>query len=138
MKIGFTGTQLGMSQSQRDELNRILRDETDFISEFHHGDCIGSDSEAHDIAENLGFDIVIHPPTDPRKRAFKKSKRINQPLPYLERNHVIVSETDKLIATPSSRHEQLRSGTWATIRYARKLNRPIHIIFPNGNVQNER
>ncbi len=135
MKIGFTGTQLGMTQLQRDALYRLLRDETGFVLEFHHGDCIGSDSEAHDIAEQLGFEIVIHPPENPNKRAFKKGTRTRVPNPYLVRNHAIVNQTDKLIATPSNKFEKLRSGTWATIRYAKKAKRPICIIFPNGEHQ---
>ena len=34
--------------------------------------------------------------------------------------------------------EQLRSGTWATVRHARKLKRPIVIINPDGTLLLER
>jgi hypothetical protein len=33
-----------------------------------------------------------------------------------------------LIATPESLTEELRSGTWATIRYARKIKKPCLIL----------
>lgn len=46
--------------------------------------------------------------------------------PYLERNKDIANEgIDGLIAAPSGWVEELRSGTWATVRYARKLKRTI-------------
>jgi hypothetical protein len=33
--------------------------------------------------------------------------------------------------------ERLRSGTWATVRYARKLRKPITILWANGEVTEE-
>ena len=34
----------------------------------------------------------------------------------------------------SEAEEQLRSGTWSTIRYAKRQNKPTTIIFPDGSV----
>ena len=45
----------------------------------------------------------------------------------------IVDESDTIIAFPASAEEVIRSGTWATIRYARKTKTPLHIILPDGN-----
>ena len=49
---------------------------------------------------------------------------ILQPLPPLVRNHEIVDvltgKEDRFIATPAEEAEILRSGTWSTIRYARR------------------
>ena len=56
------------------------------------------------------------------------------PKDYLDRNHDIVDQTDLLIATPKENTEVLRSGTWATIRYAKKINKPTWIIETNGNI----
>jgi hypothetical protein len=39
-----------------------------------------------------------------------------------------------VIAAPMSSAEILRSGTWATIRYARKAGKPVLIIWPNGEL----
>jgi hypothetical protein len=44
----------------------------------------------------------------------------------------IVVESELLIATPKEVKEQLRSGTWATVRRARKVGIPIILITPDG------
>lgn len=134
MAIGFTGTQRGMTDAQHISFEaglRFMLDVSDRI--FRHGDCIGADAEAHEIAVKLGYQVVIHPPVDPKKRAWCKGAiRIAVPKPYIERNHDIVDETHILMATPGEDVEQLRSGTWATIRYARKKGRKLLIIGPEG------
>lgn len=135
MILGFTGTSAGMSAYQRLALLKIL--EQGDVGEFHHGDCVGADAEAHDIADSMDISIVIHPPTDTRHRAYKTPKGDDwgdmmwlPPKPYLERNHDIVDACDKLIAAPKEDTEQLRSGTWATVRYARKVGKPVVILLP--------
>ena len=49
---------------------------------------------------------------------------------YIERNHDVVDTCDLLIAMPNTELEVVRSGTWATIRYARKLKKVIVILEP--------
>lgn len=49
--------------------------------------------------------------------------------PYLKRNIDIVDNTDILIGCPSG-EEIVRSGTWHTIRYAKKQNKKIMMIRP--------
>lgn len=134
MKIGFTGTQHGMTPDQKHTVVNLLsrRD-----GEFHHGDCIGADADAHDIAENLPYWIVSHPPINDAKRAHKKAHEFREPKDYLARNRDIVDETERLLATPREFEEELRSGTWATIRYARTRGRPVFIVLPDGKVQVE-
>ena len=93
MKIGFTGTQIGMCKDQRNQLYHYLKDLG--ATEFHHGDCIGADKQAHDIALAIGVDIIIHPPENDKKRAFCEGyKRRAKPLPYLDRNRRIVDTCD--------------------------------------------
>ena len=43
MIIGFTGTQLGMSRQQKVSVMKAMVDLD--ITELHHGDCLGADSE---------------------------------------------------------------------------------------------
>jgi hypothetical protein len=137
MKIGFTGTQIGLTLHQQGEVKRILVEVWSKLLpeetiEFHHGDCIGSDAQAGSIASLLGCIIHVHPPIDARKRAYAKGNVTYAPKEYIERNHNIVDLCNLLIATPRSKDEEIRSGTWATIRYARKRNIPIILITPNG------
>ena len=128
MKVGFTGTQKGMTIKQKRNFFRILK--TIHFTEFHHGDCKGADKEAHDIVALFFKDvtIIIHPPDNDLKRAHCVGDVWCLPKPYLERNHDIVNECNILIAIPKNNNEVLRSGTWATIRYARKKYKEIIIV----------
>jgi hypothetical protein len=129
MIIGFTGTQKGMTSYQMSKCYKVL--ERHNPTEVHHGDCIGSDSQFHDIAMGLDIAIVIHPPINPAKRAFKEDYFRRHPaVDYLVRNNHIVNQCEILIATPETVEEELRSGTWATIRAARKADKVVIIIPP--------
>src|SRR6267142_1091869 len=132
MKTGVTATQRGITRLQEHTIEDLLRADTDEDRELHHGDCIGGDDEIHGIAELVtGYQIVIHPPSNPTKRAFR-SGTVLTPKPYLERNHDIVDATQRLIAAPGEFKEQLRSGTLVTVRYARKMGKPVTIVYPDG------
>jgi hypothetical protein len=135
--IGFTGTQIGMTGPQKRTFETIF--DTRFKSHlihFHHGDCIGADAEAHEIARQYGTSVKIHihPPINDSKRAFKKGDTYYEAKEYLDRNHDIVNSSDILIGTPRSQEEELRSGTWATLRYAKKNGKKYVIIYPDGQV----
>jgi hypothetical protein len=134
--IGFTGTQTGMTDAQRATLHRLLSDRARTgPAELHHGDCVGADAEAHLIATRLQIPVVLHPPTDPSRRAFcAPVQRSFPPRPYLERNHGIVEATTVLVATPSTATERRRSGTWATVRYARKRGHSVIVVNPDGTL----
>lgn len=68
MIVGFTGTQSGMSQFQKDTLKEILIVEK--CHEFCHGDCYSADKQANDIASEIIRYITIFPPDNPSKRAW--------------------------------------------------------------------
>jgi hypothetical protein len=143
-KIGFTGTQSGMTSAQKLMFDAIMFTANEHNAmEFHHGDCVGSDKEAHEavllLSKHLKCTVktIIHPPTIKTKRAFCHSDESREPLPYLDRNQKIVDATDVLIATPAEKKEKLRSGTWATVRRARKQGKPIFIINPDGTLIEE-
>ena len=102
--------------------------------ELHHGDCVGSDAQVHRVAKSLGCRIVLHAPLNPIKRARCDADSYWPERPYIERDHDIVDATDSMIATPAEFSEQLRSGTWATIRYARKVGRQVTIVYPYGSL----
>lgn len=120
MKVGFTGTRNGMSQSQKEQFVLLLNDLKP--SEFHHGDCTGADAEAHDIVREFfpACKIVVHPPKSTYLQAFKQGDQILEPLNYLVRDKKIVDMTHYLVGAPLTDVEQKGSGTWYTIRYATK------------------
>jgi len=133
-RFGFTGTQNGMTEAQKAALRNYLNGGE---GEFHHGDCIGADAQAHEIAQEFGYCPVLHPPTNYSKRAWCEvpSHLMRPERSYLDRNRCIVDATIALIATPAEFEEQPRGGTWYTVRYARKQGKPVVLILPDGSIQ---
>lgn len=134
-RLGFTGTQLGMTPEQSLAVETLL---FVYVAEYdwlHHGDCIGADADANRIARFVGYSTKAHPPTVTAKRAYCEVDQTAQPKYYLTRNHDIVNETVMLIATPRQSDEVMRSGTWATIRYAVKRSKPVIIVAPDGTLE---
>ena len=88
-----------------------------FGDEFRHGVCVGSDLQAAAIAVSLGYHEARFPAgSNP-----------------LARNRIIVDGSQLMFATPNQPREVLRSGTWATIRYANKTYTPGITIWPDGS-----
>lgn len=140
MKLGFTGTQHGMTSQQKD--TAMLYAMSCQPKEAHMGDCVGADKEFHDIIHDINKKFPAHKcatighiPIYDTKRAFCLYDVVKEPKPYLERNHEIVNSCDILIAAPKESYEQQRSGTWATVRYAKKKNKPVVIVYPNGDME---
>lgn len=138
--IGFTGSQEGPSHRQMGYLRVLLQGFQKVFREleFHHGDCIGADDEAAGVASALGIPLIMHPPDDDSRRAFTNKRLVHAqiwyPKGYLARNHDIVNQTELLIACPKEFLEVVRSGTWATIRYARKKGKKILLLDWFGGV----
>jgi hypothetical protein len=129
--FGLTTTRHGMSGEQKAAMRTFLLGS---IGELHHGLCVGGDADGHQIAREFGYWIVGHPPTSAALRANLSCDEMRPAKPYLVRNKHIVDETIALIAAPSEPEEQPRGGTWSTVRYARKIGRPVVLILPNGQV----
>lgn len=129
MKVGFTGTRHGMTVAQFSALRSILLGSG---GEFHHGDCVGADEEAARLARSLGFHIIGHPPVDEKNRAYFQSDEERTPLPFLARNKQIVIETETLIAAPFEATEIQRSGTWSTLRFAKRTEGNYWLLRPDG------
>lgn len=130
MIVGFTGTQHGMTNLQKLMFVGVLARLCP--NQFHHGDCIGADAEADALVREHAPKcfIVIHPPEDETKRAFCHAHKVMPPKPYLDRNRAIVFACEELVAAPQDRVEEIRSGTWMTIRAARRSGKTIHMVWP--------
>jgi hypothetical protein len=141
LDIGITGSRNGGNDQQYSALTRLLSyDYGTAEKRLHHGCCIGVDEFAALTAKDVGYYIVGHPPYHPftiSDASINESDLVEAPKPYLDRNRDIVHVSTLLIAVPESDHEVLRSGTWSTIRYARKLNKLIFIIDTDGRIQVE-
>lgn len=139
MKIGFTGTRNGITAPQELALMNFIEQVPEF--EFHHGCCVGADADATLVVkDHSGATIIGHPPELQvmiSAGALLINDEVKEPLPYLERNHRIVDACDVLLACPKTMEEEQRSGTWATIRYARKRGKRIVIFWPSGQVSEE-
>ena len=135
MKLGMTGNRYGMNTTSKKKLIEFIKNNK--IDEVHHGDCVGADKEFHDICVSNNIKIIIHPPTDDKLRAFCQSDNILPQKEYIQRNKDIVDSTDMLIGFPNGKKETLHSGTWSTIRYARKKQKQIYLIFPDGDISNK-
>ena len=149
MRVGFIGTQSGMTNFQKEEVRNMLA----FLkaTEFCHGDSLGSDSESNKIAMEYGIkNFTIFPPSESRKRAYcfllpemtynwhtiinASTGIINvrwMPVDtYLNRSKHIIDNTDYIIACPKEHQHNIKSATWSAIRYAWKIKKNITIIPP--------
>ena len=132
MKLGFTATREGMSQRQKDYVVAFLIEFRP--TEAHHGLCVGGDEEFHALVREHSPNtrIIGHPPkiNDLVPEGLTWScDEVRKPKAYLTRNHDIVDETDEMLACPKEKKEVLRSGTWATIRYAKKIGKEVTVIY---------
>lgn len=140
-RVGFTGTQVGMTSDQLLEVRRLLAEYQPTF--FIHGGCVGADEEADRIAFELGIHRVIRPqnhkpelsiPREIFERRVNKASRVTilpAKLP-LARNLDIIRDSMRVIACPRLRKEELRSGTWMTIRNARRVlgKYNVDVVWP--------
>lgn len=146
MQIGFTGTQMGMTTFQKEMVETILTIRGTYfasVHQVHHGNCIGADEEFHEIVRKIDptMPIIVHPPIKQEKEssiAWNSNDTDTNVIilvrkDYLKRNHNIVNASELMIVCPSEEEEQLRSGTWATYRYANKKHKHVFLILPYPN-----
>jgi hypothetical protein len=140
--LGFTGTRHGMTPEQLAQLRAYwmtAQEGAGLPIRLHHGDCIGSDAQAHALAKDLGFSVTLHPPVDPRLRAYCEldvmaDDDMRPPKPYLDRDRDIAEACSTLFATPGQDHYRLHSGTWYTVRYGVNVleSHNVYILRTNG------
>ncbi len=136
-RVGFTGTQKGMTDMQMMSVKALVELYSPGI--FAHGCCIGADAQFNGLADQPLNTIIQHPPENQYKMApcpVVHAELVRRdPQPFLIRNHTIVQESYILIAAPAEYDEVARSGTWSTLRYAKKYTLlPIFHVEPNGAV----
>lgn len=137
MRVSFTGTRQGMSFVQRQQFEEWLKANGANVSLFVHGGCVGADIEAHSaVRYHFGKKIFITClPSDSAKtsRVPRDCGHVGEPKSPRIRDRDIVDLGDNLlIAAPLTDAEVVRSGTWTTVRYARKKKVPVLILGRDG------
>lgn len=133
--VGFSGSRYGMTHRQNVAVRKLLAEGS--WTTLHHGDCVGSDAVAHEIARDLGLNVCIHPPRSLSRRAGLVGDKNFVPTDYLRRNRNIVGESEALIATPSTIDGAATGGTWYTIQYALQHDRKLFVVSPAGRIMTE-
>lgn len=140
--IAVTGTSRGMTQGQIDQARDFLKALYTMrgFRRLRHGDCIGADAQFARIAKDIGFYLIAHPghPKDPNETKYRAFTDFNDEVlpakPFIARDHDMVDESAFLLAAPYQDYEVNRSGTWATVRYARdKVEIPVGFVYPGRN-----
>ena len=136
IKIGFIGNcRYGLDSEQKDNIISILDIYDNII--VSHGDCIGSDTDFHNLCMNYRNEhpnkyirIEIFPSNNLKLRAFNEPDLLREKKQSnLKRNLDIIKNSQILIAFPIDKNkEQSRSETWSTIRKAREQKLIIHIL----------
>lgn len=143
--VGFTGTRKGMTLSQWQTVQDILVTLFDpqGTNEWHDGDCVGADSQAHASVAILQdtYDIILHghPCNLTKYRAYNEYTVEHEVKAPLVRDKDIVNDSDVMVAAPEGYNEVFKgSGTWATIRYTRhKFPSKLYLAWPDGTVTEE-
>lgn len=135
MNVGITASRNGPTDYQMCLIEGLLL--YDNVEVFRHGSCKGGDVAVARLIRKLfpKCYIIAHP--GPKDNPFYESSGVDDEIlpnkEFLERNRDIVNNIDKLYALPEG-PETLRSGTWSTVRYAKKINKQVCIISPDGGI----
>ncbi len=137
--FAFTGSREGCTPPQEECLRRlfgILFGKG--YRTLHNGCAVGADLTAAKLAKGV-FRLVGHPCNLARyvsEEAVGLCDEVREVCPPLDRNKAMVDLSAVLVACPNGA-EEVRSGTWATIRYARKSRRPILLCDCNEKLHAE-
>lgn len=145
MIIGFTATRTGLSNQQLAWLVTVFEDgvRDGTIKEVHHGACVGGDAAVHAQAIENEVPIHVWPPVNPKYLAVETLTphplvTVHPRMPYLDRDRRIVGASKGLVALPkqdAQPERMLWGGTWYTVDFAERMNRPVIICYPNGVVE---
>ena len=138
MRISFTGTRRGMSAYQERQFEDLIRFYfgRGLMNLFTHGACVGADVQAHRIVRRIfGTSVMIgaFPSNHETSRIEELRDDCNfvaAEKPPLERDRDVVDAgKDLLIAAPLQMLEARRSGTWTTVRYARRIGVKVEVMM---------
>jgi hypothetical protein len=133
----FSGSRHGMLLAQVGTLAAFLWPLSQVKrAEFHQGGCVGADALAAELCRNFGG-IGVHTwPASDVDGKWRASGReddvVHDAMPALARTRAYIDLCGRYYACVRDYAMVRRSGTWAGIRYACKLEKQGAVIFPNG------
>jgi hypothetical protein len=114
------------------------------MSEFHDGDCVGADDQAHRLVDHYRYltkqkiKMHGHPCNIDAQRAWNEFDVEHQAKAPLQRNRDIVACSEVVYAAPKEFEEQMRgSGTWATMRYCVRQGVKLVVVWPDGTYEED-
>lgn len=133
-----------MTEAQLDTFSKFIQENRKQYYLMNNGDCVGADGEAQDLC--VVYFCTQHIRMYPAfELGHHKRVGVFTGLPHvvymhkvtepLKRNRLMVDDASLVVATPAENSEVLRSGTWATIRYAVTRGKKLHIIMPDGKIE---
>lgn len=143
--LGFTGSRHPLLEPQLLSLERLLR--VLFgggARKAVHGAATGADEAFALACRELMFEEIVARPGDLPQwvsaAALAASSVVHPAEANATRNGKIVGDCTVMIACPAAPEgaaESRRSGTWMSVRMARKAARPIWVVWPCGKVTKE-
>lgn len=135
MILGVSGTRSRPSDMQIAFLEKAISYSE--VIEVHHGDCVGLDNWAHNLAIKHHKLIVVHPPDVEKWRAYCTNKNATI-LPvkwYTNRNLDIILASDICLAFPFSREWASSRGTYNFVDVATKHKKSLIIVHADGGLE---
>lgn len=136
--VTVTGHSATPSERQRDALRRLLAG----ADKVFHGVCVGADEAGHEIALDLGIPVEGFPGFGADGRSPKRFSAAphplyveHGPLPYMDRNDLMVKGECTEVAALVHRPRFYRSGEWATINRAHRAGKRVTLITPDGRAR---
>lgn len=130
--VGVSGSRHGPTPHQRRALATLLRLwKADIVI---HGDCVGVDAYAHQLAKALGMESGAYPGNIERFRAHTEKKGaalVEEPMHPLARNELIALACDVLVAFPMPDSR----GTYHAIKMADRHRTPCIVVDGLGHIK---
>jgi hypothetical protein len=138
--VSVTATRDGITQKQADVFRREFAKVCCW--QFFHGDCTGGDEQLaslvkYEMSRKWGAEvrprIVAYPSSLALQRAHFPSHVSAPAMPPLLRNKMMINIADITFAFPRTSQEIIRSDTWQSIRYCRKVRQPLYLCYPDAD-----
>lgn len=130
--IGVTASREGLTDPQKNWIEDFLEGNLAYV--LHHGMCKGGDIELAVLFRKYNTYIIAHPGHIRHMRAASPANDLILPWSHtLVRNRIIVNHSELILGFPKVPYAT-DSGTWHTIKFAKKQKTPLFVIGPDGSV----